>query len=55
MKLLEYSKEQNITYKTAWNRFKAGKIPGAYLDSSGHIIIPNPKNDNSSKTEWADL
>lgn len=53
MKLLEYSKQNNITYKTAWNRFKAGKIQGAYLDESGHIVIPN--NNDSLKFEWTDL
>lgn len=28
-----------MTYRTAWNRFKAGKIPNAFMDSDGHILI----------------
>lgn len=44
-KLSEYAKEQKVTYKTAWNRYKAGKIDGAYLDNTGHVIIPEKKDN----------
>lgn len=39
MKLSEYAKQHNIKYKAAWNRFHAGKIPNAYLDELGRIVI----------------
>lgn len=55
MKLSEYSKLNNVTYRTAWNRFKAGKIQGAYLDESGHVFIQEVDNENSSESEWIDL
>lgn len=56
MKLSEYSKLHSVTYRTAWNRFKAGKIKDSYLDESGHVVIPDNSNDEeSSKSEWLDL
>jgi len=39
-KLSDYAKRYNITYRTAWNRYKKGKIEGAIEDNTGHIIIP---------------
>ncbi len=42
MKLSEYAKQHDITYRTAWNRFKKGRIPGAFQDDTGHIIVPHP-------------
>jgi predicted site-specific integrase-resolvase len=41
MKLSEWSKEQGITYQTAWNMFKAGKLVNAYQLPTGTIIIKN--------------
>jgi putative resolvase len=43
MKLSEYAQRRGITYRGAWNRWKTGKIPGAFLDESNHIIIPEPE------------
>lgn len=40
MKLSEYAAKHGIQYRAAWNRFKAGKIPGAWQDESGAIIVP---------------
>jgi len=39
-KLSEYAKENSVTYKTAWNRFNAGKIKNAFLDETNHVKIP---------------
>jgi hypothetical protein len=39
MRLREYAKQEGIGYQQAWNRFKAGKIPGAYKDDYNIIII----------------
>ena len=42
MKLSEYAKRNGIQYRAAWNRFKAGRIEGAYLDDTGHVVVPDP-------------
>ncbi len=42
MKLSEYARRNGIKYRAAWNRFKAGKVEGAYVDGSGHIVVPDP-------------
>lgn len=39
MKLSDYAKQHSITYRTAWNRFKQGKIANAYKDETGTIVI----------------
>ena len=40
MKLSEYAKKHGLTYRTALNHFKAGKISGAYQLESGAIVVP---------------
>jgi putative resolvase len=48
-KLSEYAKENSVTYRTAWNRFKKGKIKGAFVDETNHVLIPIfPKNNNQT-------
>lgn len=44
MKLSQYAKEIGVCYKTAWNLYKANKIPGAYQLQSGTVIVPNNIN-----------
>lgn len=48
-KLSDYAKKFNVTYRTAWNRFKKGKIEGAFIDETNHVLIPinniNKKNN----------
>lgn len=44
MKLSEYAKEHSVTYRTAWNRYKAGKIKNAIMDETGHVYIKEPKD-----------
>jgi len=39
IKLTDYAKEHNVCYRTAWNRFNAGKIPNAKKSESGAIEI----------------
>lgn len=39
--LVEYAKENRIHYRTAWNHFKEGKIPGAFKNGYGKILIPD--------------
>lgn len=49
-KLSEYARENSVTYRTAWNRFKSGKLKGAFFDETGHVVIPlfpeKPKDNN---------
>lgn len=44
MKLSAYAKREGIGYRAAWNRYRAGKIAGAYLDGSGHVVVPDPRH-----------
>ena len=39
MNLKQYAKLNNIQYRAAWNRYKAGKIHNAYQDALGRILI----------------
>jgi predicted site-specific integrase-resolvase len=48
-KLSDYALKFNVTYRTAWNRFKAGKIPGAFFDETNHVCIPIKTLDISCK------
>lgn len=48
MKLSEYARLHDIQYRAAWERFRLGRIPGAYKDEVGTIIVPD-------KTESASL
>lgn len=43
MKLSTYAKREGIKYRSAWVRWKKGVIPGAYLDDTGHVVVPDPK------------
>jgi len=38
-RLKDYAKENGIQYRAAWNRYKAGKIQGAFQDKLGNILI----------------
>ncbi len=41
MKLSQYAKQLGISYRSAWNMFKAGNIPNAYRLKTGAIIVPD--------------
>lgn len=41
MKLKEYGKRLGISYQTAQNYFKEGKIPGAYKTPTGQVVVPD--------------
>jgi predicted site-specific integrase-resolvase len=44
MKLSTYAKLHGIGYRAAWERFRTGRIPGAFLDELGHIVVPDPNS-----------
>ena len=47
-KLSDYALKFNVTYRTAWNRYKQGKIKGAFMDETGHVCIPLPTVDDGT-------
>jgi putative resolvase len=49
-KLSDYAKRYGVTYRTAWNRYKKGKIENAFEDNTGHIIIPIIEETLNNKT-----
>lgn len=50
IKLSDYAKNHSVTYKTAWNRYKAGKIPDAFMSETGSVLIPIVKSGVSLNT-----
>lgn len=42
MKLSDWAKTQGITYRTAWNWFKAGKLPVPAVRTETGMILVNP-------------
>lgn len=48
-KLSDYAKKFNVTYRTAWNRYKNGKIKDAFIDESGHVLIPLHSVEKNNK------
>lgn len=50
MKLSEYAKKHSVTYQTAWNHFRDGKIEGAYQLHTGTVVIPEGYDDQRTKT-----
>ncbi len=51
IKLCDYAKIHSVTYRTAWNRFNAGKIPNSFKNADGQILIEviNEKNIDLTK------
>ena len=47
MKLSQYATANSCTYRTAWNRFKAGKIK-CKVDDTGHVIVLGEKEQKPS-------
>jgi hypothetical protein len=45
MKLSEYAKKNNITYKTAWKHFKLGKIPNSRQLETGTVVIDEDEDN----------
>lgn len=48
-KLSDYAKKFNVTYRTAWNRYKAGKIDNCFIDKTGHVCINVPELKKANK------
>lgn len=49
MKLAEWARQIGISYRTAWEYFRTGKIPGAYKLATGTIIVPEEKPEGSKQ------
>lgn len=50
MKLSDYAKKIGVSYRTAWNHYKAGLIPNAKKLPSGIIIVDNEVNCAAERT-----
>ena len=48
-KLSDYAKENKVTYRTAWNRYKKGKIENTIISETGHILIKEESKYDYSK------
>jgi putative resolvase len=48
--LNDYARQRGIKYRAAWNRFHQGKIPTAFQDEFGKILIPEPVPIRQTKT-----
>lgn len=46
IKLSEYAKNKSITYRTAWNHFKSGKLQNTIQDEFGNILVENSTKSN---------
>ena len=46
IKLSEFAKLHGVTYRTMWNKFKQNKIPNAYRDEFGNILVKVHKTKN---------
>lgn len=51
MKLSEWAKKNSVCYRTAWNLFKAGQVPGAYTLATGTILVEESKEAKVSSGE----
>ena len=45
MRLVKWAEKHEVTYRTAWNYFKSGKLYGAYKLPGGAIIVPEIKQE----------
>lgn len=50
MRLREYAKWAGVTYRTAWEHFRTGKIPGAEQLPTGTIVVPDRDDHKPSYT-----
>ena len=53
MKLSEWAKLQGVSYRTAWNWFKAGALPvKAVQTDTGTILVDPARSVSESKSAW---
>lgn len=41
MRLADWARKNSLSYRTAWEHFRTGKIPTAYKLPSGTIVVPD--------------
>ena len=39
IQLRDYAKNHSVTYRTAWNRFNAGKISNSFKNANNNTLI----------------
>ena len=47
--LKDYARDHGIGYRAAWNRYKAGRIPSAFQDEFGKILLSEDVPDRPFK------
>ena len=51
MKLSQWAKSQGITYRTAWNWFKSGKMPVKTIQTKSGTILVDVSSEPEMKEE----
>ena len=50
MKLSDWARQQGVSYRTAWNWFKAGNLPvPAVQTPTGTILVEEPKSEGAAR------
>lgn len=47
MKLSEYAKRNDVTWRTAYRWYQEGKIPGAHKTPGGSIVVPDDEKESA--------
>lgn len=50
MKLKQWAEINGVTYRTAWQHFRTGLIPGAYKLPTGTIVVPDKQEHKEGVT-----
>lgn len=50
MRLKQWANINGVTYRTAWQHFRTGLIPGAYKLSTGTIVVPDKQDLHAGVT-----
>jgi predicted site-specific integrase-resolvase len=50
IKLSDFAKRQGIAYLTAYRWFRAGRIEGSYVSSTGSIFVALPEESNNQES-----
>lgn len=50
MRLKQWAEINGVTYRTAWQHFRTGLIPGAYKLATGTIVVPDTSIESGGVT-----
>jgi len=49
IQLRDYAKNHSVTYRTAWNRFNAGKIPNSFKNEKNIDLLKLEEDSKDAK------